>query len=121
MAKKIMVVDDDEVIVKYLTKVLADHGYDTCSAGDGKAAMDVLKREKPDLITLDLEMPEEWGPRFYRKYTKLSEFKDLPVIVISGLAGRHLALNTVVATMSKPFDPDKLIAHVHKAIGPAVG
>ena len=92
MAKKIMVVDDDAVIVKYLTKVLSDHGYETCSAADGKAAMDVLKREKPDLITLDLEMPEEWGPRFYRKYSKLAEFKDLPVIVISGLPGRHLAL-----------------------------
>ena len=117
MPKKIMVVDDDPVIVKYLNKVFTDNGYDTCSASDGTVAMDVLKAEKPDLITLDLEMPEEWGPRFYRKYTKIPEFTDIPVIVISGLQGRHLALKTVVASMGKPFDPDKLIAHVRKAIG----
>lgn len=117
MAKKIMVVDDDPVIVKYLTKVFTDNGYETCSAEDGTVAMDVLKAEKPDLITLDLEMPEEWGPRFYRRFTKIPEFKDIPVIVISGLQGRHLALKTVVASLSKPFDPDKLIAHVRRAIG----
>ncbi len=117
MPKKIMVVDDDPVIVKYLIKVFEDNGYETCFASDGALALEVLEAEKPDLLTLDLEMPEEWGPRFYRRFTKIPKFKDLPVIVISGLQGRHLALKTVVASMGKPFDPDKLIAHVRRAIG----
>ncbi len=117
MAKKIMVVDDDPVIVKYLIKVFEDNGYETCSADDGKAALAVLQEEKPDLITLDLEMPEEWGPRFYRRVTKMPEYKEIPVIVISGLQGRHLALKNVVANLGKPFDPDKVIAHVRRAIG----
>jgi CheY-like chemotaxis protein len=117
MAKKILIVDDDPVIVKYLENVFKDHGYDTCTASDGREAFEVLEREKPDLITLDLEMPEEWGPRFYRKYSKRPEYKDLPVIVISGLASRHLAIKNVVANLAKPFDPDKLIAHVRRAIG----
>jgi CheY-like chemotaxis protein len=117
MAKKIMVVDDDPVIVRYLLKVFADNGYDTCSASDGLQAMEVLQREKPNLITLDLEMPDEWGPRFYRKCSKLPEYKDIPVIVISGLPGKHLALKNVVAALGKPFDPDKLMGHVRRAIG----
>ncbi|MFZ7124573.1 MAG: DVU0259 family response regulator domain-containing protein [Desulfobacterales bacterium] len=117
MAKKILIVDDDPVIVKYLENVLKDHGYGTCTAKDGHEAFEVLQREKPDLVTLDLEMPEEWGPRFYRKFSKLPEYKDLPVIVISGLPGKHLAIKNVVANLGKPFDPDKLIAHVRRAIG----
>lgn len=119
MPKKILVVDDDPVIVKYLIKVLGDHGYATCSAAGGQEALEVLQTENPDLITLDLEMPDEWGPRFYRKATKIPAFKNIPVIVVSGLQGRHLALKNVVANMGKPFDPDKLIGHVHRAIGPA--
>jgi CheY-like chemotaxis protein len=117
MAKKIMVVDDDPVIVKYLVNVFEDNGYEACSAGTGTEAYEVLEREKPDLITLDLEMPEEWGTRFFRKFTKQEEYKDLPVIVISGLSGRQHALKNVVATLSKPFDPDKVIGLVRKTIG----
>jgi CheY-like chemotaxis protein len=117
MAKKILVVDDDPVIVKYLVSVFEDNGYETCTADTGTEAYEVLEREKPDLITLDLEMPEEWGTRFYRKFTKHEEYKDLPVIVISGLSGRHQALKNVVAALAKPFDPDKVVALVRKTIG----
>ena len=51
MVKKILVVDDDPVIVKYLTTLFADNGYETCSASDGVKAFEMLKSEKPDLIT----------------------------------------------------------------------
>lgn len=117
MAKKIMVVDDDPVIVKYLVSVFEDNGYDTCSASTGTQAYEVLEREKPDLITLDLEMPEEWGTRFYRKFSKQEAYKDLPVIVISGLSGRHQAIKNAVASIAKPFDPDKVAALARKTIG----
>ena len=69
----------------------------------------MLERERPALLTLDLEMPEEWGPRFYRKFSQKPEFKDLPVIVISGLAGIHLAIRNAVASLKKPFDPNRLL------------
>lgn len=117
MAKKIMVVDDDPAIVEFLTTLFADNGYATCSASDGALAMEVLEREKPDLLTLDLEMPQEWGPRFYRKMSQKPEFKDLPVIVISGLSGIHLAIRKAVATINKPFDPARVLAAVREAIG----
>ena len=82
-------------------------------------AYEVLKSENPDLITLDLEMEDEWGTRFYRRLSKDQNFKDIPVIVISGLPGSHLAIKKVVASLSKPFDPDKLMAIVRKTIGEA--
>ena len=116
MAKKIMIVDDDPNIVTYLADFFGDNGYDTCSASDGSDAMEVVKKENPDLITLDLEMPEEWGPRFYRKLMKEEDLKDTPVIVISGIAGQH-AVNKAVAYLPKPFDPDKLLGIVKKTIG----
>lgn len=117
MAKKIMVVDDDKNIVEYLVTIFKDNGYETCEAYDGDAALEMLDSQKPDLVTLDLEMPKEWGPRFYRKMTQRPEFKDTPVIVISGLSGIHMAIKKAVATINKPFDPDEVIAIVKDSIG----
>ncbi len=114
MAKKILVIDDDPVVVNYLVTLFTDSGYEAVSAADGAEGFDVLQREKPDLITLDLQMPEEWGPRFYRKLSK-SRFKDVPVIVISGIAGQH-AIRKAAAYISKPFDRDKLLEVVRKAL-----
>ena len=70
MPKKILIIDDDPVIVKYLMAVFSDNGYATCSAGSTMEGLEVVKKEKPDLICLDLQMPGEWGPRFYRKLRK---------------------------------------------------
>jgi DNA-binding NtrC family response regulator len=117
MEKKIMVVDDDPVIVKYITAILQDNGFATCSAENAADAFDTLQREKPDLITLDLEMGEDWGPKFYRKLSKEDEFKETPVIVISGLAGRHLSIRKAVGFLEKPFEPEKLLELVRKNIG----
>jgi CheY-like chemotaxis protein len=116
MAKKILVVDDDPVVVKYLVTIFNDNGYDTVSVSSGKEALELLKTMKPDLITLDLEMPEEWGSMVYRKISRNDSLKDIPIIVISGMAGRH-AIKKAVAYLPKPFDPDKLLGIVKKAIG----
>jgi CheY-like chemotaxis protein len=116
MAKKILVIDDDPITVKYLVSVFTDNGYETCTANDGVQAYEVVKKEKPDMITLDLEMPEEWGTKFYRKLRKDKDFKGIPVIIISGMASRHLSVKDAVAYLSKPFDVDKLLGIVRKAI-----
>ncbi len=116
MAKKIMVIDDDPVIVKYLVTLFENNGYETRTASDGVQGFEVAKKEKPDLITLDLDMPEEWGSKLYRRISKEKELKDIPVIVISGLAGRH-AIKKAVAFLSKPFDRDKLLGIVKSTIG----
>ncbi len=112
-----MIVDDDPNIVKYLTTLFEDNGYETCTANDGTTAMKVLEAEKPDLITLDLDMPNEWGTRFYRKYSQKDEFKDLPVIVVSGLSSIQYSVKNAVAFFNKPFDRDELLNTVKGAIG----
>ena len=116
MAKKILIIDDDPVVVKYLENLFQDNGYETCVASSSMEGLEVVRREKPDLISLDLEMPGEWGPRFYRKLRKDKELKDTPIIVVSGIDGDH-AIKDAVAFVAKPFDPDKLLGIVKRTIG----
>ncbi len=117
MTKKIMIIDDDPVIVNYLETLFNDNGYDTATANDGLEAKNIVTEFKPDLITLDLDMPNEWGPRFYRNLTKNKEFANIPVIVISGLAGREHSINKAVAFFAKPFDTDEILNKVKETIG----
>jgi CheY-like chemotaxis protein len=116
MAKTILIIDDDPVVVKYLVALFENNGYDTITAGTGLEGERVLETTMPDLITLDLEMPEEWGSRFYRRISKKDRLKNVPVIVISGMAGRH-AIKKAVAYLPKPFDAEKLLGIVKKTIG----
>ena len=119
MPKKILVVDDEPHIIKYVSSFLEDNGYETCSAGNGVEALDVLKNEKPDLVTLDLQMPGDTGTRFYRNMTKDKEFKNTPVIIISGIPGRHLAVSKDVPVYDKPIDRDELLKTVKELLGEA--
>ncbi|MBW2514310.1 MAG: response regulator [Deltaproteobacteria bacterium] len=114
--KKILIVDDDPNIIDYLTTLFEDNGYSTFSAHDVKEGLEVAKKELPDLITLDLEMPEEWGPRFYRKMCQEKSLKHIPVIVISGLSGGDHAIGKAVAYLSKPFDREKLLKIVKETL-----
>jgi two-component system, cell cycle response regulator DivK len=114
--KKILIVDDDPNIIDYLTTLFEDNGYSTFSAHDVQEGLDLAKKEIPDLITLDLEMPEEWGPRFYRKMSQDKSLKNIPVIVISGLSGGDHAVGKAVAFISKPFDREELLKIVKETL-----
>lgn len=116
MPKKILIIDDDPVIVQYLRAIFSDNGYATCSANSSMEGLETVRTEVPDLICLDLQMPGEWGPRFYRKLRKDEKLKDIPVIVVSGIDGDH-AIKDAVAFVRKPFDPEKLIGIVKNTIG----
>ena len=117
MEKKILVVEDDQTTSQYLKEIFEDNGYKVTIASDGAIAEDLVKRIKPDLITLDLEMPKEWGPRFYRKMVQNKELKDTPVIVISGLSDPKHAIKNAVAVINKPFNPDNVLNVVKETIG----
>ena len=116
MAKKVLIIDDDPIIIKYLQTLLEDNGYQTCTATNSTEGLAATRAEKPDLITLDLEMPGEWGPRFYRKLRQDKELRNTPILVISGIDGDH-AVKDAVAFIAKPFDPDKVLGIVKKTIG----
>jgi DNA-binding response OmpR family regulator len=117
MGKKILVIDDDPNVVDYLTTFFEDNGYGTCSAGDAQEGLEIAKSESPDLITLDLELPGEWGPRFYRKMSQEPQIKNIPVIVISGMSGNEYAIGKAVASLTKPFDRKELLDIVKRTIG----
>ncbi len=117
MSKKIMIVDDDQEIRNYLSELFTDNGYEVVTASDGSEAEGVAEAEKPDLITLDLEMPQEWGPRFYRKLSQNPELKRTPIIVISGLSANKYAIPKAVASLTKPFDAEQLLKIVKETIG----
>lgn len=116
MKKKILIIDDDPNIVDYLVSLFEDNGYQTFSAGEVTEGLEIAKKEVPDLITLDIELPDEWGPRFYRKMSQEKNLKNIPVIVISGLTGSDHAVGRAVASISKPFDRDELLKIVKNTI-----
>lgn len=83
--KKILIVDDEPDVVTYLGAVLESNGYESYSAGDIKTAMHLVKKIHPDLICLDIVMPNETGISFYIKLQQEKKFKNIPVIIISGI------------------------------------
>jgi len=117
MKKKILVIDDEADVRTFLVAVLKKNGYETVTAENGFEGLEIAKREKPDLVTLDLMMPKQSGTDFYRNLVKDKELGNTPIIVVSGLPGRDLALRKPVATFDKPIDPDEFMAAVTKALG----
>lgn len=117
MSKKILIVDDEPDIITYLKTLFETEGYETVTAEDGVAGLEALKAENPDLITLDLQMPKETGTDLYRHVHRNKKYSHIPIIVISGVPGRHLAIREPVAVFDKPIDPDELLKVVRETIG----
>jgi CheY-like chemotaxis protein len=85
--KRILVIDDEPSVVTYLETLLQDNGYDTISAENGRTGFQKAKQEKPDLVCLDITMPEESGIRFYRDLKDDAELKGTPVIIVTAVTG----------------------------------
>ena len=117
MSKKILIVDDEDDIITFLQTVFRKAGYETVTAMNGEEALEAVKNEEPDLITLDLQMPKNTGTDFYRKIRKDKKHANIPVVVVSGLPGRHLAIPRPMAVFEKPIDPDELLRVVQETIG----
>jgi CheY-like chemotaxis protein len=115
--KSILVVDDEKDVRDFLADLLEDEGYSVRQAADGVEAMDMIKNGRPDLILLDLLMPRETGTDLYRKIHRRKEFESVPVIVISGLPGRYVAVSKSVPVFDKPIDEHGLLAAIRKTIG----
>jgi CheY-like chemotaxis protein len=125
--KKLLVVDDNEVIVKTVSVKLKSAGYQVFTALDGAEAVALVRKEKPDLILLDLGFPPDiggvpWdGFRIMEWLRRVDESKKIPIIVITGGAGerdkeRALA-GGAVAFLYKPLDHDELLKLVRAALG----
>ncbi len=116
MSNKILVVDDEPDITTYMEMLLNEAGFEVLTAEDGRVALEVAKQEKPELVILDLLMPRNTGTDFYRRMRRDKEIANTPVIVVSALAGRNLAVGKAVAVFDKPIDPDEFMTAVRRVV-----
>jgi len=84
--KKILIIDDEEDVVTYLSAFFADNGFETISAINGKDGFEKAKSEKPDIITLDVSMPEESGVKALRDLQNNESTKNTPIIMVTGVS-----------------------------------
>lgn len=84
---KILVIDDEADTVVYMETLLQDNGYNTISAADGEEGLEKAKSENPDLIVLDVSMPQKSGMRFFREVKSIPELEKIPVIFVTGVTG----------------------------------
>lgn len=84
--KLVLVVDDEPDIVTFLRTILEDAGFRVATAADGDLALECVKKEKPDFISLDLVMPRRSGIRFFYELHKNKEWSKIPVIIVTGQA-----------------------------------
>ncbi len=82
-SKRILVIDDNPGMLKVLDKWLKVAGYEVLEAWDGRMGLELTRREKPDLVLLDILMPNMDGKEFVRSLQKEKELKDTPVIFIT--------------------------------------
>jgi CheY-like chemotaxis protein len=85
MTKKIMIIDDEPDIRIYLISVLEDNGYLACSHNDDVSIVESIRKEKPNLIILDIMMPGRSGISIYKELKNQPDLKDIPVALISGI------------------------------------
>jgi len=122
LQKKILIVDDDPVVLKVLSAKLEAQGYLVLTAADSAGALALVRRKKPDVVLLDLNLaPDSWdGIALMAWFRRMDEMKDVPVFIISGEAvaefkGRCLAAGAVHFFL-KPIDHDELLAAIRKTL-----
>lgn len=128
--EKILIVDDNPVILATLETKLKSAGYEVLTAVDGTQAVSVARKSKPQLILMDISLPEEavagvqWdGFKIIEWLRRVEEAKDIPVIVITGgdpqkYKDRSLALGAI-AFFQKPIDSKELLEVVKKTLASA--
>ncbi len=122
--KKILVVDDEPDMLDFLSTFLKDNGFEVILATNGKECFKKAKKEKPDLITLDITMPEESGVKAFRNIQEAEETKDIPVIIVTGISKdfkkfihtrKHV--EPPKAYMEKPIDTAALLLKINEILG----
>ena len=121
--KTILIVDDEPDVSAYLRAFFEDNGFRVVTAGNGKEGFERAKAERPDLITLDITMPEESGVRMFRDVQADADLASTPVIIITGVSHelkRFIETRRQVhppdAYFEKPVDRDELLAKVNEIL-----
>ena len=121
MNKKILLIDDEPFLLKVLLARLKHWGYDATGALDGPEGLEVMRKNRPDLILLDKEMPQMNGDVVARIVKADQELKQIPIIMISADV-ENLAASArgcgVECYLAKPFEPEDLLSMIQKQLAP---
>jgi CheY-like chemotaxis protein len=120
-AYKILVVDDDPDAREFISTVLSDSNATVIEAKDGIEALEMARREKPDLVTLDMEMPGKTGSEVYEEMRSDEELRSIPVFIVSGHPElRRLIYQKVTPPpdgyLDKPVEEDRLLFSIKKIL-----
>lgn len=122
MAKKILLIEDEEIMIDLLQRKLSQEGYEVSVARDGEEGLKLIREIKPDLILLDIIMPKMGGFEVMEEMQKDKELKKIPVIVISN-SGQPVELDRAKELGARDwlikteFNPQEVIDKVIKQIG----
>ncbi len=124
-AKTVLVVDDEADVRKFLRAALAEAGFNVTLAEDGVEALDAIKKQPPDLISLDLVMPKKSGVKLFRELAKNKEWSKIPIIIVTGHARddlgkadlKELTMSGPGIYLEKPVRPDNYVAAVKQILG----
>ena len=126
--RRILVVDDEPDAVEFVKAVLAEAGYEIISASNGVEGLQKARDGEPDLVILDVQMPEKDGFATFDDMRKDPALKAIPVVMLTGV-GERTGLKFSAADMGdyfgeqpdayieKPIDPQLLVEAVQKALG----
>jgi DNA-binding response OmpR family regulator len=125
--KKVVIIDDEEDIVTYLTALLDDNGYAVESAMEVGEGLELVKATRPDLICLDILMPGETGISLYKRIRAVKGLEKMPVLFISGMSytedmakgegGEAGELPPLEHYIEKPIEPGRFLETVRALIG----
>ncbi len=120
--KMILCIEDEPEMIDLIRLILSRRGFEIRGANGGKEGLEIIRNEHPDLVLLDLMMPEMDGWEVYQQMKADEAAKDIPVIVVTAKAqsidkvlGLHIA--KVDDYIAKPFSPQELLASVDAVLG----
>ncbi len=120
---KILVVDDEPDVIRYFTAVLQENGHVTTTASDGLEALAKVREQPPELVLLDITMPNQSGVRVYREMKEDAKLKSIPVVIITGISHsfkQFISTRTQVPPpegyLEKPVTPEALMEEVKRHV-----
>lgn len=120
--KKILCIEDEPEMIDLIRLILSRRGFKVQGASGGAEGLQMLREDPPDLVLLDLMMPDMDGWEVYQQMKADEKTRDIPVIVVTAKAqsidrvlGLHIA--KVDDYISKPFSPQELLASVDRILG----
>ena len=119
--KKILCIEDEPQMIDLIKLILENKGYQVLGAEGGQQGLDMMRAEQPDLILLDLMMPEMDGGDVFHHMKEEVDLRDIPVIVVTAKAApidKVLWMNVakVQDYVTKPFGPRELAESVEKVL-----